>query len=75
MCSRKDCKNCGKASWAGCGLHIKSALAGVKEEDRCPNWKKGARWPCGADSGAAEDGDAQKETAASRGGIMGFFGR
>jgi hypothetical protein len=22
-------------SWAGCGLHIEQALAGVKEEDRC----------------------------------------
>jgi hypothetical protein len=28
-------------------MHIESALQGVKEEDRCPNWKKGARHPCG----------------------------
>jgi hypothetical protein len=28
-------------------MHIQSALAGVGEDDRCPNWKKGASDPCG----------------------------
>jgi len=36
-----DCKTCGKATWAGCGLHIDSALRGISEEARCPGWKTG----------------------------------
>eukprot|EP00551_Chaetoceros_affinis_P020191 CAMPEP_0203717708 /NCGR_PEP_ID=MMETSP0092-20131115/2159_1 /ASSEMBLY_ACC=CAM_ASM_001090 /TAXON_ID=426623 /ORGANISM="Chaetoceros affinis, Strain CCMP159" /LENGTH=51 /DNA_ID=CAMNT_0050596651 /DNA_START=91 /DNA_END=246 /DNA_ORIENTATION=+ len=32
---------------AGCGMHIKSALAGVTEADRCSNWKQGSSAGCG----------------------------
>jgi hypothetical protein len=46
MCSKRACRNCGKATWSGCGLHVESALRGVKEEDRCPNWKEGNWYPC-----------------------------
>lgn len=35
MCRRVDCGTCHKPTWAGCGQHIESALAGVKPEDRC----------------------------------------
>ncbi|ORY44828.1 hypothetical protein BCR33DRAFT_716779 [Rhizoclosmatium globosum] len=35
MCSPVPCRQCGKTTWAGCGLHIEAALYGVKEEDRC----------------------------------------
>jgi hypothetical protein len=42
MCRKVYCEDCGKATWAGCGLHIKAALKGVTAEDRCPDWKKGA---------------------------------
>jgi len=35
MCSRTTCKNCGKATWKGCGNHIEQALAGVPQKDRC----------------------------------------
>eukprot|EP01040_Poterioochromonas_malhamensis_P005519 gene5519-5929_t len=35
MCGRVTCSKCGKPTWAGCGMHIESALAGVKPEDRC----------------------------------------
>mmetsp|Transcript_21229 Transcript_21229/g.36247 ORF Transcript_21229/g.36247 Transcript_21229/m.36247 type:complete len:99 (-) Transcript_21229:142-438(-) len=41
MCWKDDCKTCGKATWAGCGLHIDSALRGISEEARCPGWKTG----------------------------------
>lgn len=41
MCSRVRCRNCGKATWSGCGFHIESALRGVAEADRCPGWKNG----------------------------------
>ena len=35
MCSRSTCSKCSKPTWAGCGRHIESALAGVPEADRC----------------------------------------
>ena len=50
MCQRVTCSQCGKPTWAGCGMHIEQALAGVKPEDRCkcretkasaPSQKKG----------------------------------
>jgi hypothetical protein len=41
-------------------MHIESALRGVKEEDRCPNWKEGYYKPCGE--------------VKSGGGFMSFFG-
>lgn len=28
-------------------MHVSSALAGVQEQDRCRNWKKGVSYPCG----------------------------
>ena len=47
LCRKVNCSHCGKATWAGCGMHIQSALAGIKEDDRCPNWKAGT--PCNDD--------------------------
>jgi len=38
---RSECASCKKPSWAGCGQHIETALSGVKEADRCPQWNKG----------------------------------
>lgn len=35
MCQRTTCRTCGKATWAGCGNHIESALAGVPQAQRC----------------------------------------
>jgi hypothetical protein len=35
MCSPVRCSDCGKTTWAGCGLHIDEALAGVAAEQRC----------------------------------------
>ena len=36
-------------------MHIQSALAGVDEESRCSNWRKGG--PCGQKvAGAADSG-------------------
>ena len=46
MCSKTQCRVCKKSTWQGCGMHVSSALAGVSEADRCPNWKQGARYPC-----------------------------
>ena len=36
MCHAVTCRTCGKATWAGCGHHVDSALAGVPRSDRCP---------------------------------------
>lgn len=35
MCYRTECPTCHKPTWAGCGKHIESALAGVAVSDRC----------------------------------------
>ncbi|KAI9309405.1 hypothetical protein BJ944DRAFT_258608 [Cunninghamella echinulata] len=35
MCRRVTCSSCGKYTWAGCGLHIQSALAGLTEDQIC----------------------------------------
>ncbi|OWZ00035.1 hypothetical protein PHMEG_00028859 [Phytophthora megakarya] len=44
MCMKTECPTCHKATWRGCGMHIDSALNGVKEEDRCPEWKTGKHY-------------------------------
>lgn len=36
MCRAVTCRECGKPTWAGCGQHIETALAGVKKSERCP---------------------------------------
>eukprot|EP01032_Pedospumella_encystans_P021083 gene21083-23925_t len=41
MCRKVTCKSCGKLTWAGCGMHIDSALKGVALEDRCEGWETG----------------------------------
>jgi hypothetical protein len=41
MCMKVTCRECGKATWAGCGMHIDSALRSVTEADRCPGWRTG----------------------------------
>ena len=35
MCRATTCKQCGKTTWAGCGMHVDQVLAGVAESDRC----------------------------------------
>ena len=35
MCRRVACRKCGRPTWAGCGLHIEQALAGVPPAERC----------------------------------------
>ena len=36
MCRKVACKKCGKATWAGCGQHVKQVMAGVPAAQRCP---------------------------------------
>ena len=45
MCRKVTCSTCGKPTWAGCGNHIASALAGVAEGDRCPSWRDNKNCP------------------------------
>ena len=35
MCRRVQCATCGKATFAGCGMHVEQVLAGVPMSDRC----------------------------------------
>ena len=42
MCYKTKCSTCGLNTWAGCGQHVKSALARVPLEERCPAWQTGA---------------------------------
>jgi hypothetical protein len=35
MCSRSECKRCGKASFIGCGMHVEQILHDVAPADRC----------------------------------------
>mmetsp|Transcript_29476 Transcript_29476/g.61618 ORF Transcript_29476/g.61618 Transcript_29476/m.61618 type:complete len:83 (+) Transcript_29476:142-390(+) len=46
MCHQEKCRNCGKPTWDGCGMHVWLALMDTKYEDRCPNWQKGYFNPC-----------------------------
>lgn len=40
MCRRITCKVCGKATWAGCGLHVDQVMAGVPAKQRCAGHPK-----------------------------------
>lgn len=55
MCRKVNCGNCKKPTWAGCGLHIESALQGVSPDDRCPGWKQG-KCSLPLQPGASNDG-------------------
>ena len=35
MCIRVKCHACGKPTYAGCGAHVESVLAGVPAAQRC----------------------------------------
>jgi len=35
MCRPVKCRSCGKATYAGCGLHVEQVLAGVPASERC----------------------------------------
>lgn len=35
MCVRVSCSTCGKPTYAGCGAHVESVLAGVPKDQRC----------------------------------------
>jgi len=56
MCSKIACRNCGKATWVGCGMHVSSALRGISNEQRCSNWTKGAAYPCKGDGPGGQRG-------------------
>ena len=49
MCSRIECRRCGKPSYAGCGRHVEQVLGDVRPEDRCrcreENAARGAEEP------------------------------
>ncbi|KAF9648712.1 hypothetical protein BDM02DRAFT_2086475 [Thelephora ganbajun] len=34
-CYQVKCDKCGKTTWKGCGWHVESVMASVKDEDKC----------------------------------------
>jgi len=48
-CARHNC------SWQGCGMHVRCALFGIEEKDRCPNWKGGVYDPCQVSENAGKE--------------------
>lgn len=35
MCRAATCKQCGKPTWKGCGMHVEQALGNVPKSQRC----------------------------------------
>lgn len=35
MCSRVNCRSCGKVTYSGCGQHLDQVFAGVPKDQRC----------------------------------------
>ena len=35
MCTAVTCKQCGRPSWKGCGMHVEQVLGHVDPADRC----------------------------------------
>ena len=35
MCRRVNCSQCGKPSFAGCGMHVEQVLGDVPKPERC----------------------------------------
>jgi|688.fasta_scaffold09681_12 hypothetical protein len=35
MCSRVNCRKCGKVTYSGCGQHLDQVFAGVPQNQRC----------------------------------------
>lgn len=60
MCQRVTCKNCGKATYQGCGMHVEQVLAGVASADRCS---------CGA-TGTTRGTAAAGGESGARGGLL-----
>ncbi|WP_181442235.1 hypothetical protein [Streptomyces tateyamensis] len=44
MCRRVVCRKCGKAGFAGCGMHVEQVLAGVPKSARCSCTKEAGGW-------------------------------
>lgn len=58
MCRRVNCPQCGKPTFAGCGMHIEQVLGDVPKDQRCqgheapppstePAPKRRGWWPLG----------------------------
>lgn len=45
MCRAVNCQVCGRTTWAGCGRHVESVMAGVPASRRCPGPETPATTP------------------------------
>ncbi|MBD8507083.1 hypothetical protein HT102_11345 [Hoyosella sp. G463] len=35
MCYPVNCRQCGKTTWSGCGMHVDQVMRGVPKNERC----------------------------------------
>ncbi len=35
MCHPVPCRQCGKTTWSGCGMHVQQVMANVPTNNRC----------------------------------------
>ena len=45
MCRQVQCRNCGKPTFAGCGMHVEQVLGHVPPEQRCKCAEKPEKKP------------------------------
>ena len=45
MCSKVNCRKCGKPTWSGCGNHIDEALRGIPKAQRCQGHENDPKQP------------------------------
>jgi hypothetical protein len=56
MCYKVECNKCGKFTWKGCGLHVKSVYDGIEKGKHCAC----KEWP-GVDAKAEGSTSTAKE--------------
>jgi hypothetical protein len=51
MCHAKNCRTCGKTTWAGCGQHVAQVKARVPAQDWCGGQHTAAEKQAGGGGG------------------------
>jgi hypothetical protein len=45
MCSQVRCRKCGKATWSGCGQHVKEVMRGIPKAQQCAGHENDPKEP------------------------------
>lgn len=65
MCRAVTCTTCGLTTWAGCGQHVDSVMAGVPRSQRCPGHADSGQ-PAHPVSGASGQQPSDQDTPKPR---------